>query len=94
MTKIKITPKPVVMRSCPFCGGEAELNSEYESDENSPDGYNHFVSCKECEARGQFFYAVHINDTNIRFARVKEQNEQIEPAASSAVEAWNKRHDA
>ena len=94
--KIKETQKqalniPVVMLSCPFCRGEAQEDSEYDSDDNNPDGHQFFVSCKQCGASGEKFYSCTTNEIHLNKKQKIEQKEYIKQSKISAVDSWNKR---
>jgi len=80
-----------VMLPCPFCGGEAQEDSEYDSDENSPDGYQFFVSCKICGATGEKFYSCTTHEIHLNTKQKIEQRENIKQSKLNAIVSWNKR---
>lgn len=43
--------KNIELKSCPFCGGKAELSSErFDGKDTS------YVACTRCASRGEFFF--------------------------------------
>jgi hypothetical protein len=79
------------LKNCPFCGGEAEQNSHYDSDDNRPDGEQLFIECKSCGARSSDFYVVTINDMHLNEQQRKQQNSNIQNQCNESIKAWNKR---
>ena len=64
------------LKSCPFCGGEAHFDSEY--------GYDVFISCSSCEARGKVFNLDNFSDC---------EDARMSDVRMFAVAAWNKRYE-
>jgi len=79
------------LRRCPFCGGKAVIDTEYDSDDNHPDGNQHFVKCSVCGAQGEQHYASDINDMHLTKKGRLEKRERQNNAESYATKAWNKR---
>lgn len=79
------------IKNCPFCGSFAYLDIKYDSDENRPDGYQHFVSCDNCGAKGSSFYAVEVDKIHLTKKQKIEQDNIINNTKIDAIKAWNKR---
>lgn len=84
------TLRPPIML-CPFCGNNADVKSEYNSDENHPDAYDWFVGCQVCEAQGSRFYAEAINDMHLTRSQKNEQDKDQNDAIIDAIKSWNRR---
>ena len=79
------------LKSCPFCGGEAEINKELPTrvlnSYDCVDKYTLFyISCKKCKASGCLWVGVHkIPDC------IKAWNTRYEPPCNGDVPAGNGR---
>lgn len=76
---------------CPFCGNNADVEAEYNSDNDHPDAYDWFVKCYVCNAQGSRFYAEAINDMHLTRSQKKNQDKEREQAIIDAIKSWNKR---
>lgn len=76
---------------CPFCGGNGSQSSEYDSDDNRPDGHQNFVSCDDCSAKGESFYCVSTREQNLSQEQFIVQEKHRLEAMINAIKAWNKR---
>lgn len=56
------------LKACPFCGGEASIRSEYDSDGY---GYFHWVECKKCRSRSASHFASQGNECPIYYQGVR-----------------------
>ena len=65
------------LKSCPFCGGKAELKNKRECYGHGENIEEHFVSCIICGASG---------------ARISEYRFSPKVAISKAIKFWNTRH--
>lgn len=81
----------LIIEPCPFCGGEGDHFSRYDSDENRPDGEQYFIQCKSCCAKSNEFYAETTYESNLGKELVREQRANIEKAKHNAIIAWNIR---
>ena len=59
------------LKPCPFCGGEAHLDNEYD--------YDAFVSCSFCGAKGKtFILDVLLDEEDIRTLAVHAWNRRVQ----------------
>lgn len=72
----------VELKSCPFCGGEAEICSAFESKFL---GKYWYVRCKTCYGRGSGIYE------SGKELEPNQEYEAIRKALKGAIEAWNRR---
>ena len=81
----------MIILSCPFCGGKAELSGIYDSDDNRPDGNQWFVVCGDCGSKGAEFYAVDVSESHLNKEQKEKQQEERLMAQKNALDALNKR---
>lgn len=68
------------LKECPFCGGEAEMCSD--SDTN---GKSWYIRCKNCFSRSSEYYE------SLKVLMENEEFFAIQKAWKNAIKAWNKR---
>lgn len=74
------------IKNCPFCGGEANLFSEFKvngnnDDEYAPNGYSVKCECEKCGAKGKEFISLE-NPADVKWENM---------ACTDAIKAWNMR---
>ena len=72
------------LKSCPFCGGEAEADMNMNKQSNA---WFVFVKCKYCNAKGQSIYLGPMETRRDCDAAMAKLDEVTERAAL----AWNRR---
>ena len=72
------------LKDCPFCGGEAKLDSEFNRVDSGQDYVSYFVECQKCDAK-PFPVSANCRGNELPFpSDVKQANRE-------AADIWNTR---
>lgn len=76
------------LKSCPFCGGNAELIDKFYPAQSTimPDIDNIYVKCKTCKCSTKI-----IPVYDARYKRKEECKKMLNDAKQQVIELWNKR---